>query len=108
MESNSFETIKAIGFSIIEDAHSHFEFDGLDNEEHIPALRSSINAILAASDKFIGKSAQKELAFALKTHALDLFVDLWLRLGAEVDDDQGPIIEKVKATKLFDEIYNQV
>ena len=107
-EANTFEIIKTVGFAVIEAAHRRFEFDGIDNEEYIPALKASIDAITISSVAFVDKAFQKELALALRTHALDLFVDLWLRLGDQVDDDQGPVIEKKRAIKLFNQIYNKM
>ena len=100
-----FELIKAIGCAVIKAAHDRFEFEIVDNEEYIPALKASIEAIITSSSTFIDPSIQKDLGLSLRKYALELFVDLWLRDGNEIEDDQGPVIEKKRATKLFNKIY---
>lgn len=104
--ANTFEIIKAVGFAVIDSNHHQFEFDGIDNEEYIPALRATIDAITKSAGLFVEESAQKELTLTLRAYALDLFVDLWLR--DQADDDQGPVIEKKRAIKLFNQIYDEI
>ena len=104
--ANTFEIIKAVGFAVIDSNHHQFEFDGIDNEECIPALRATIDAITKSAGLFVEESAQKQLTLALRAYALDLFVDLGLRDQAE--DDQGPVIEKKRAVKLFYQIYEEI
>lgn len=102
--ANSYEVIKTVGMAVIKSAHDRFEFDCLDNEEHIPALKKTIEAIINASGKFLESSCQNQLRTRLRTYALDLFIELWLRED-DVGDDKGPVIEKKRAIKLFEEIY---
>lgn len=86
--------------SIIVEFHRYFVAEGIDNYDHVMAVK---NIIRATCSHF--PNQRTEVEKKLLDHALDLFRKEWLR-GAKEDEDEYDERQELKeASKVFLKIY---
>lgn len=104
------EVLKIIthtGRRVVESSHRYFISVSFDNNEHIPSVKASIDAIGLSADELISKDAGAALRQQLKSYARELFVEYWLKLAESSDDSAGIEIEKKLAMEEFDNIFDR-
>lgn len=96
-----------IGRQVVESAHQHFRDYYLDNAEYIPMLKGLIKGLEKLADQTSSLPTGAQIGQELRDYGHRLFVDLWLQHAAEDDDAEDIKIEKKKASKTFNEIFDR-
>ncbi|MFC1995031.1 hypothetical protein ACFLVK_01330 [Chloroflexota bacterium] len=86
--------------SIIAEFHRYFVAEGVDNYDHVMAIKRIITAICS---HFPNESIEVEKN--LLDYALDLFREEWLRLAKEDEDEYNRKEELEEASRVFLQIY---
>ncbi len=100
--------IEKVGKNVILSTHQFFEEVGVDNSEHIPALRRSIEAVGLTADELASPDMGSALRTELRQFAHQLFVNLWLKLAEEDEEDPDLPAERKRAKKTFNEIFDNL
>ena len=86
--------------SIIAEFHRHFVAEGVDNCDHVMAIK---RIITATCSHFPNESSEVERN--LLDYALDLFGEEWIRLVKEDEDEYDREEEVEEASRVFLQIY---
>lgn len=86
--------------SIIAEFHRYFVAEGIDNYDHVMAIK---RIITATCSHFPNESIEVEKN--LLDHALDLFREEWIRLAKEDEEEYDRKEELEEASRVFLQIY---
>lgn len=88
MDKTTLAIIRSVGQKIVDDEHSFFIEDSLDNSEHIPRIRriaSSVNTFL--KDQGVSNKDCDLIYNSIIEHGRQLFIEEWMK---PVEDDEEP------------------
>ena len=94
------DTVVEVSKSIITEFHRYFADEGVDNFEHVLAVKRIVKA---TCHHFPNKTS--EIEKELLDHACDLFLQEWLKLAAEDEEDYDREEELEEARRVFFQIY---
>lgn len=89
-----------LGKSIVAEFHQYFVSGGIDNYDHVMAIKRIIRATCS---HFSNK--RMEVEKNLLDYSLDLFKEEWLRLAKEDEDECDKKEELKEASRVFLKIY---
>ena len=99
--------IISLGKTVILAAQRRFETEVLDNDEHIPNLKTIIGAFAEFAASELDETSSESVEGTLCEYGRDLFIQFWLKLADEADDADSLDAEETAARKTFDRIYKK-
>ncbi|NCO83684.1 MAG: hypothetical protein COZ31_09970 [Nitrospirae bacterium CG_4_10_14_3_um_filter_44_29] len=100
MDEKIIEILKEFGLALVEKQHQFFVDEGIDNSEHIPAIkRIASTSYQYLTAKGVNPKISAKVKKDLLNHARELFIKEWM---TPLDEDEEPLDEE-EARRTFDQ-----
>ena len=104
MNQGIIKVVTAFGMALIERQHKFFVDEGIDNSEHVPAIkRIADTAYQYLTANGVSSEISTKLKKDLLNHARELFIKEWM---TPLDEDEEPP-DKEEARRTFDQLLKK-
>ena len=104
MDEKTIEILKEFGLALVEKQHQFFVDEGIDNSEHIPAIKRIANTSYQyLTAKGVSPKISTKVKKDLINHARELFIKEWM---TPLDEDQE-LPDEEEARRTFDKLLKE-